>query len=228
MGCDIHEYYEVQQADGSWRLFNYREKYRDGNYEDGEPKYDYDDMVNDPLYLGRNYRFFAFLANVRNGRGFAGCDTGDQITPISEPRGVPEDASEYYQEAVEAWADDGHSHSWLTAEELLNADWDQTCVDRCVISFDDYQKFKETNSCHGMVTSSGVWGGDAVTVTSDEADEMLTNPDKFGDGTMYYVQVEYATPLSERLAYYKTTWLPALLELDSNPAKIRFVFFFDN
>lgn len=228
MGCDIHEYYEVQQDDGSWRLFNYQEKYREGNYEDGTPKYDYCAMFDDPLHIGRCYRFFAFMANVRNGSGFAGSDTGDELTPIAEPRGVPEDASDYYSEVVDQWGDDGHSHSWFTADELVNADWDQICVERRVIGFDDYPKFKETKHCGGMVTCSGVWGGNVLTITADEADTLLDNPDARETDKEYYVQVEYSSPLSEELAGYKDRWLPAVRALDPDPARIRFVFFFDN
>lgn len=36
----------------------------------------------------RDYFLFGVLANVRNGHGFAGVDTGDPVDPISEPRGV--------------------------------------------------------------------------------------------------------------------------------------------
>lgn len=43
----------------------------------------------------RNYAVFAMLANVRNGRGFAGIETHVPIQPISEPRGWPRDFNLY-------------------------------------------------------------------------------------------------------------------------------------
>lgn len=71
---------------------------------------------------GRNYALFAALANVRN--------YGD-ITPISEPRGLPEDFETDGDEVKLAysggkvWMGD-HSYTWLTFEELLDWDgWDQ-------------------------------------------------------------------------------------------------------
>jgi hypothetical protein len=73
---------------------------------------------------GRNYGLFAILAGVRNGRGFAGVKIGEPTTPISEPRGIPEDASPAYREIAEHWGSDGHSHSWLTLAELQRYDWD--------------------------------------------------------------------------------------------------------
>jgi len=45
-------------------------------------------------YGDRNYNAFAILADVRNGYGFAGCDTGDGFVPISTPKGFPDDMCE--------------------------------------------------------------------------------------------------------------------------------------
>lgn len=57
----------------------------------------------------RNYDLFAHMANVRNGVG---------IVPISFPRGMPEDASVVTKAECESFCADGHSHSWLNAEEI--------------------------------------------------------------------------------------------------------------
>jgi hypothetical protein len=71
----------------------------------------------------RGYGVFAFLAGVRNYSG---------VTPISEPKGFPADASK----AALAWADeygtDGHSHSWLWMSDLLDFDYDAEIEDRRV------------------------------------------------------------------------------------------------
>lgn len=75
---------------------------------------------------GRNYALFAALANVRN--------YGD-ITPISEPRGLPEDFETDGDEVKLAYSDGkvwmgDHSYTWLTLEELLDWDgWDQKLDD---------------------------------------------------------------------------------------------------
>ena len=62
------------------------------------------------IYNGRCYELFATLANVRNDA---------DITPISNPKGLPVDASDYVKERAKSWGHDGHSHSWLTAKELF-------------------------------------------------------------------------------------------------------------
>jgi hypothetical protein len=75
------------------------------------------------FYNGRNYSLFSKLANVRSYGG------GDAIT---EPRGVPDDASDAYLYIVEQWKGDGHSHSYFTLTELLEYDWS------------DYSLFRDT------------------------------------------------------------------------------------
>lgn len=63
--------------------------------------------------VNRNYALFAYMANVRN--------YGD-ITPISEPKGLPDDVSFMVQFDSDRWGDDGHSHSYLTADEIVLVD----------------------------------------------------------------------------------------------------------
>lgn len=61
----------------------------------------------------RNYRLFARLAGVR---------ARDGIEPISEPRGLPEDASAVVQHHSDWFGIDGHSHSWISADEIALLD----------------------------------------------------------------------------------------------------------
>lgn len=122
MGCDIHFYVEKKQPDGTWKIH--------GEFtREVEDEHTWLSQDGRPLYSGRSYNLFAILADVRNGRGFAGIKTGDGFNPISEPRGVPDDASPEYKEIVEQWDGDGHSHSHHTLRQLLDYDWTQctTC-----------------------------------------------------------------------------------------------------
>ena len=59
----------------------------------------------------RNYRLFAKMAGVRNYPDF-------EITPICEPRGLPGDASTVTKFSADRDGCDGHSHSYLTADEF--------------------------------------------------------------------------------------------------------------
>lgn len=60
----------------------------------------------EPFNTGRAYQFFAKLASVRG--------ESDNL-----PKGIPEDACLRTHYAVDQWGVDGHSHSWMTAEEFL-------------------------------------------------------------------------------------------------------------
>lgn len=116
MGCDIHLAVEVRDGSGWQRA------------EPFEPN-PYARFVDEPAevrqrwYHDRNYRLFAMLADVRNGRGTAGVDTGDRLIPIDEPRGLPDDVSKEVYEDSAKWGVDGHSHSHFTLAELLAVDW---------------------------------------------------------------------------------------------------------
>lgn len=74
--------------------------------------------------IGRHYELFAALAGVRNDYG---------IKPISKPRGIPDDACKEYKSLVENWDLDGHSHSWVTVEDLETLDLDQEFDDKRVV-----------------------------------------------------------------------------------------------
>jgi len=56
-----------------------------------------------------NYPLFAKMANVRNDFG---------IEPISEPKGLPDDATDLTVLHSEVFFSSGHSHSWLSAMEI--------------------------------------------------------------------------------------------------------------
>jgi len=116
----------------------------------------------------RNYTLFALLADVRNGRGFAGVKTGDRITPLADPRGVPRDASYAWLATCDSWGPDGHSHTWFTLAELLDHPlFNQRLVRTGAITSLEYERIKREG---GMPKgwSGGVSGPGIRTVTVDE------------------------------------------------------------
>jgi len=66
----------------------------------------------------RDYRIFAFLADVRNDEG---------IPPIAQPRDLPEDSSDGVVAEFRK-CDDAHSASWLSVSELLAYDYDRIVI----------------------------------------------------------------------------------------------------
>lgn len=110
MGCDIHMYVEYKR-----KFRDNVEKWVHGDYFKPNPHYDGIDEYESAfermeLYGDRNYSLFSTLAGVR--------DYTDQVIPVAEPKGVPDDCCEYIKEAEKDWDGDGHTHSWLTLKEL--------------------------------------------------------------------------------------------------------------
>lgn len=126
MGCDIHFYVEVKS-----RSVNRHKKLNDildenetiedswesadEWIEDTDPDAHSPKMINRQtrFYSGRNYFLFGVLAGVRY----------DCPNPIAADRGIPADLSPELLAEKKAWDGDGHSHSWASLTELINADW---------------------------------------------------------------------------------------------------------
>lgn len=111
MGCDIHMHVEYKHTNEKWVCGDYFSLDPDSTSKN--PKYIFQD-----LYGGRNYRLFSILAGVRN--------YGD-IKPIDNPRGLPEDASEFVKQCFEDWDINAHSCSYFTLRELI--DFSETSYD---------------------------------------------------------------------------------------------------
>jgi hypothetical protein len=225
MGCDVHDYVEIRR-DGRWEyagdLFPYPyhsddrpsdvrrcwidETFIDNGHRDrGEPCNNNCYTDNPSLcphpYKCRNYDLFAILADVRNGRGFAGCKTGQGFNPIAPPRGIPADISpellaeytvsvddDHTPEMLERWVrqgssqrinettvtdPDAHSASWFTVAELDAYDWNQTTTHYGWVDAAEYQEFK----AKGKPSSwCGMVSGGAIKhVGPEEMEERIAN-----------------------------------------------------
>lgn len=169
MGCDIHIMAEVKR-NGKWEK-NVKEIF-------GNPWHDKDNLQWGPELVdtppdGRNYDWFSVLANVRNGYGFAGVRTGSGFDVISEPKGVPKDASPEWLEVVERWSVDMHSKSWLTVDELESFNWDQTSDKEGVITLKQYSELRSTPNARPNSWSGWAGGGNILIVNTKTADIIL-------------------------------------------------------
>lgn len=203
MGCDIHIWTEVRK-DGKWEISGYQPN------------------------GSRNYNTFAILANVRNGRGFAGIKTGEGFNPISDPKGVPDDASPEYLEAVDQWEGDGHSHSFLTMQELTSFDWGQFTMLRGSLSLSEYKVIRETGEKPTSYCGS-VMGPRVITIDTAEADTLLDTGLYNGlsvDDASFYVNCHWPVMYSECCKGLNAS-MKAMESLGS-PEDVRIVFFFDN
>lgn len=211
MGCDIHAFIEVRNGDG-WKVYD---------WESDIPEKDYHARWDHPLYIGRNYNLFAMLADVRNGYGFAGCDTGEGFKPIASPRGLPPDVCSVVKLESMGWGIDGHSHSWLTVRELLDYDTSQTSVLSGLVDMEEFRSFIENGSPSGWCGDA--WGPKIKKVSNHEMRDLLDR------------DVDY-TPMT-RVSWTKTYhdcalkfWDKTVPELQKlgDPDNVRLVFWFDN
>lgn len=235
MGCDIHTMLEVDLGGPQWQCETKVTHHED---DDGYLS------IEDAPYNGRNYDLFAMMAGVRNGRGFAGCDTGDGFTPISIPRGVPDTCSKEFREYSEQWDSDGHSHSWLTIDDIIHYDWSQRTKKRGWVDAYQYAWFKhigrpEKGYC------GGVSGGLAEHITSQEMERRLVDaaptlgqrlyePDSYSAQMKHtYCAIEWKVAYHEQATNFLAhtvfgKMLPLMHKHNVTMGDVRIVFLFDN
>lgn len=200
--------------------------------------------------LNRHYFLFGILADVRNGSGFAGVDTGDPVKPIATPRGLPQDQVTFDdcivfpapllldgELAYNIWMGD-HSYSWFYGSELLawyDENKDRRVARRGVISKDEYLTWRtgdrtSPDSYSGWISGSGI-----RVVSEDEiahlfrldapADPNSTLPMALRDDVDYtHVKVEWLQQIQGEVAYF----FDAVKELMDQHGEVRFVFGFDS
>jgi len=219
MGCDIHLYVEVRQADGSWKSVD------QWVTEDGYFHVPYEKQ----FYNGRNYDLFAILANVRNGVGFAGVKTGAGFNPISEPKGLPADVSTEVKQCSENWGADGHSHSWHTVSDLWAFDWTQTTINQGWINGETFQRWQWNIDEPPVTYCGGVSGPSVKLVTVDEMKALVAACPK-GDLSSLgdtYCLASWGIMYCAAAPYFWSNTIPRLLRL-GKPEDVRIVFFFDS
>lgn len=213
MGTDIHGIFQRHDA-------------ATGKWLDVESKFD----------ENRHYQLFAVLADVRNGYGFAGVSTGEAVKPIARPRGFPADFEvdgedhpvadvsaltewqrKYHKDGdpLVVWMGD-HSHSWLTAEEMLA--WYATAptvLKTGVISREQYGKWDGKSSPDSW---SGGISGPGVVVVNDNDIEKKERP------AWTHVQIHWESGLKEELRYF----FDEVTRLATEHRRVRYVFGFDS
>ena len=232
MGTDIHAALEIRK-NGKWETQLSPNKWF-GKYDD-EPRLTARFDVG-----GRNYDLFAILADVRNGHGFAGCDTGDGFVPISEPKGLPDDMDEHTREALS----DEHTPSYVTLTELLDYDWSQTTKHRgwvTAVEFEEWDRMKEwepaPKSYCGRVSGATV---EHVSLQEmrKRVNAIIKRHQNWAAGieeikqtmSSVYCLVEWTEQYSDSAGHFWTITMPKLMQLGKQYGNenVRLVFDFDS
>ena len=261
MGTDIHLYIETKDASGDWSIYGERSlnRWYDAAEKAAaeaegdtywEPEFSYP-----TAYDWRNYSVFAMLADVHNsgfnprrssfsGEAFA---DDDKLVPIAMPRGLPSDVSAPVSAMSDGWG--GHSHSWLTADELLEVPWaERLQTQRGWVTpreFDRFNRFGVPPQSY----SGGVGGFNVKHVSNEQMATLIEtkavdtpwNGDKvkddggwdIGAGAGYYTMVEWTSTWEELLddefkGLLQKVAQIAVNECEGDLARVRCVFWFDN
>src|ERR1043165_3039366 len=113
MGCDIHMVVEVKHGE-KWVGLHAFPYLHAECYARGKQLFDAQgaevtviEGMTHHIVRSRNYEFFAALAGVR----------GDG----PKAKGTPKDASDLARMEIEAWGEDGHSHSYCSLKKFIEA-----------------------------------------------------------------------------------------------------------
>jgi hypothetical protein len=195
----------------------------------------------------RNYNMFAMLADIRNGRGFAGIRTGSGYEPIAAPRGEPSDLSSYVREN-KTW---DHTPTWLTLAEILAAEesgyFEKTTDHVGAVPLtagddampfgkaDNYVDWKERGGGWPHSWSGSVSGKSISNITAEEADKLIAGgykaaPPSDHAATRYFVTVgwkaKYRDSAESFLAWVRDDLMP--LAEKHGAQNVRLVFGFDS
>lgn len=127
MGTDIHAGVEYKE-NGKWNAL----------MVPNTRKWEGQTEMTAQLYIRRNYDLFAILADVRNGYGFAGVETGSGFKYIAKDRGLPDDISDKTRETA---LTGDHTDHWVSLKEILEFDWLQLTNKRGLIEPETFLKW---------------------------------------------------------------------------------------
>jgi hypothetical protein len=248
MGCDIHLAVEVRGKSG-WERRLPPPCARDPwlvKQAEGDDEWSKKWAAKRVLvtwYDDRNYDAFAILANVRNGRGFAGCDTGDGFRPIVMPRGLPHDLSgevarlDYEHpehDADSADVDLGeHSKSWVTLKELLDVDWKAATKHRGCVPLNVYRPWAAKGKSGDPETYCGGVSGPGIRVVEEgETDGLVDETPAANHFAKVYVKAAWEVNYADCAGDLYSRLIPALEALrdreNVTSDMVRIVFGFDS
>jgi len=203
MGCDIHAFVEYYKDD-AWHPAE--PWIQDDRYGDGK------DSWRVPEHLGvptsRDYDWFGFLADVRNGTW------GEPMPVLHEPKGLPADCCERIKAESDDWNGDGHSHSFFTLKELE----------------DGYRQHRETP----IWFNGSILNADPAWIALPE--DKRPKPGSYsaggwgpnGEHPKYRWCVKLGDEIGTSYHAYTRYLRNAAYEYSVSPEQIRLVFWFDN
>jgi len=189
MGCDIHMYVEKKNLEsGGWEFAPAG--------EESPGTRSYGDTLYCDWYSGRNYELFAILAGVRNSSG---------LTPISEPRGLPDNVSDGFLREYGFEVLDDLEYEALEEKDIY-----------------EVEKYISSSSSEQWLRCK--W---SQLLTLSDGTRLTSNPDAH---SLSYLTVEDMSCglLDQGYVSSNFTKLLSALKKLGDPRHVRIIFFFDN
>ena len=234
MGTDIHFYVQKRDPETlAWEFVEAPESILSEWDKKWEEKNKGERWYRRRWYHHRNYSLFAMFADVRNGYGFAGVDTGDGFIPIARPRGLPKDFVPNAYILEHDNPDDCHSLQWLSLREVLDYPVKELETKRRGwVEESDFKNWLKKggtgvpDSWCGGISGPNIRHVDIPTMTAIVQGRLPRE----GEDVRYYCQLEWSTTYLSAADYFFGAILPAVLELvgEDNVDNTRFVMWFDS
>lgn len=172
----------------------------------------------------RNYRLFAYLADVRNGRGFAGVKTGDGVVPFKMPVGWPQDRCDVLKEI---WSD--HSETYYMLDELILF---LDCVRKehhkvyGLVEVGVWDKFISSEDDFPESSCGGAYGPNVSVITMEQFNADREKYLARGGKTIYYVDANWMQSNEFVVADFRD--MTDEMATYGDPKDIRVLIFFDS
>jgi hypothetical protein len=249
MGTDIDLYVEKRNADGKWELLFPSPEMQKQLHGEWAIKQDYGpgNLPGWAWYSGRNYELFSLLADVRN--------RFDLESPWAH-RGIPKDSplakidqeDPYQGRRIHT---DGHSHSHVTLQELLDYNWDLGITKSGWMGGSEYKYWRDHDKKKWIGYCQGVGGGNTVKISNEEMDELFENGAFVGkdmpterdperkvwvladpdDKRAIYTFCEWVEPMHQACRFFYERTLTGLKKVAADegidPKDIRLTYWFD-
>ena len=166
------------------------------------------------IEVGRNYSLFSILADVRN---------YDDFTPISQPKGLPQDVTEHIKALSDSYGCDGHSHSYISMQEFKDFTKEAKQETKTgIVSVKEFKNYVETGEPQEWC--GGISGTNVRMVSEDEMMEIYKSEVEDHNA---YCKISWKKWNLKDIEYFIENTAEPMYKL-ADPENVRIVFWFDN
>lgn len=190
-------------------------------YKTWNDEHEYVDLP--PVLCCRDYDFFAIIADVRNGYGFAGVlRYTAAANPITSDRGLLDESIDQYGESTSGFWYGDHSYTYITLQNLIDTDLHYQTVTRTgYVSLKDFLPLKREEAPEN-------WCGDVSGQSVRKISPAEARTLKPEEDISYYIYHEWEDqPFIEKIEQLKS-WMSLYQNFNNKPEDIILFMGFDS